>query len=765
LADDAVISEFSPNVIEISDAAVRSVNSGTALRLNSGLLSLGDGKSSCPDGFTLNGGTFDLSATAYVDQSAINGPGELVVPANEVWQFDGCTINVPVTNHGTLTITGDVISPKRPLVNAAGALLRIDSNGFSGSLRVFHGVTNLGRIELDFDSSGQSTLYATGGTLLNDVGATIKVTDAVGYGAIRGQIDNRGLIEFDSTGDLWYAGTSRNQGSISCSGDVNFQNIGLATFTNAGDWTIDSGFTVTGQLYVVNYESGNIGGSGTLLLVGGSFNLINDFVVDVPIRITGSARINGPGKLINPIGHEIDFYGGLETFLNAAVHNEGTWLFTASGQINGAVTTTSTSLMRFQTSPSTSVNPKFGAGFTNHGRMELPGSRPISITVNSGVLVNGPTGTILCEGESLRQLNSQFDNRGELIVDRSMSVSVGTLLNSGRIDVAAGQTLLISNGDLDCSPTGILTGAGTYHAFFQVKVAGSIQPGASTASLSLFSLVNLTGSLVIDINGPTPGSEFDQIVSSRLQVSGVLNANVNYQVPVGQSLIIWNNLNPGFPTTGAFVGLPEGTVFMADGQHFQISYQAGAGNNDVQLTRVAPPTVSSVQVNDNSSQRSKVTSLTVTFDSVVNFAGAVANAFTLARNGGGAVNFQATTSIVNGVTVVTLNNFTGPETQFDSLRDGRFTLTAIASEISNALGQLNGGNNYIFGDAQGLFRMFGDFNGDRQVDGFDFGAFSSTFNLTSQQAGFLAMFDINGDGQIDGFDFGQFSGRFNTVLP
>jgi hypothetical protein len=176
-----------------------------------------------------------------------------------------------------------------------------------------------------------------------------------------------------------------------------------------------------------------------------------------------------------------------------------------------------------------------------------------------------------------------------------------------------------------------------------------------------------------------------------------------------------------------------------------------------------PPQVSQVRINDGAAQRSRVTSITVTFDTQVTFAGAVANAFTLRRDGGKAVAFAASASVIGGVTVVTLSNFTGAETQFGSLADGRFTLAVLALQVSTNGQQMAG--NYIFGDAQGLFRMFGDVNGDRQVDGADFGGFSSTFGLTTGQTGFLWYFDVNGDGQIDGFDFGHFSGRYNTVLP
>ena len=44
------------------------------------------------------------------------------------------------------------------------------------------------------------------------------------------------------------------------------------------------------------------------------------------------------------------------------------------------------------------------------------------------------------------------------------------------------------------------------------------------------------------------------------------------------------------------------------------------------------------------------------------------------------MNFSATTSVIGGVTVVTLSGFTGSEAQFGSLKDGRYTLTALASQ-------------------------------------------------------------------------------------
>jgi hypothetical protein len=185
-----------------------------------------------------------------------------------------------------------------------------------------------------------------------------------------------------------------------------------------------------------------------------------------------------------------------------------------------------------------------------------------------------------------------------------------------------------------------------------------------------------------------------------------------------------------------------------------------------------PARVQSVVVNDGSPQRSRVTDLTVAFSAQVSFASTAGAAFALSRISDGAVvTFTATPSVIGGVTVVTLNNFGGSAAQFGSLADGRYTLTVLAGQISSGGQALDGngdgipGDNFSFGESQGLYRFFGDINGDRHVDIADFGLFSSTFNLNSGQTGFIAAFDFNGDGHIDIADFGQFSIRFFTPLP
>jgi hypothetical protein len=58
---------------------------------------------------------------------------------------------------------------------------------------------------------------------------------------------------------------------------------------------------------------------------------------------------------------------------------------------------------------------------------------------------------------------------------------------------------------------------------------------------------------------------------------------------------------------------------------------------------------------------------------------------------------------------------------------------------------------------------YGDFDGDGDVDGVDFGFFASCFNGTGNPYVSVecSVVDRNADGSVDGADFGTFAGCFN----
>ena len=64
----------------------------------------------------------------------------------------------------------------------------------------------------------------------------------------------------------------------------------------------------------------------------------------------------------------------------------------------------------------------------------------------------------------------------------------------------------------------------------------------------------------------------------------------------------------------------------------------------------------------------------------------------------------------------------------------------------------------------GFFRLFGDADGDGDVDGQDRDLFRSAFGTTAADAGYLWYFDFDGDGDVDGLDNGQFNRRFGQSV-
>ena len=72
------------------------------------------------------------------------------------------------------------------------------------------------------------------------------------------------------------------------------------------------------------------------------------------------------------------------------------------------------------------------------------------------------------------------------------------------------------------------------------------------------------------------------------------------------------------------------------------------------------------------------------------------------------------------------------------------------------------GDNYILvgSPTNGLFRLFGDSNGDGRVNAIDFAAFRSVFGIP----GPASIFDFDNSGSTDASDFAQFRARFGVAV-
>jgi hypothetical protein len=160
-------------------------------------------------------------------------------------------------------------------------------------------------------------------------------------------------------------------------------------------------------------------------------------------------------------------------------------------------------------------------------------------------------------------------------------------------------------------------------------------------------------------------------------------------------------------------------------------------------------------INDGSVQRSMVTSIAITFSSVVTLD---PGAIELVRQEGGTFAPDIAETVMNGQTVVTLT-FSGAGIIGGSLPDGHYTLTIHGNLVHDAATglALDGAGTGTAGSdhVETFFRLFGDADGDGHVDLADLELFIGTFGKHAGDAGFLAYFDYNADGRVDFGDLVQ----------
>jgi YVTN family beta-propeller protein len=172
-------------------------------------------------------------------------------------------------------------------------------------------------------------------------------------------------------------------------------------------------------------------------------------------------------------------------------------------------------------------------------------------TVNDGTLVKRGAGTLWLGGKSTHPL---------------------TRLDEGRLIVAGTHT-----GSIHVAFAGILAGTGVVGDVDATE--GIISPGVNgPGELHAGNVQMGTGHvLVVEINGVTPGLEYDRLVTSGGVSLGdaTLALQPNGSMPSGAMFTIVTN------ATGTFAGLPEGAVIQTAFGAFGITYLAGPTQSDV----------------------------------------------------------------------------------------------------------------------------------------------------------------------------------------
>ncbi len=398
---------------------------------------------------------------------------------------------------------------------------------------------------------------------------------------------------------------------------------------------------------------------------------------------------------------------------------------------------------------------RWAGGISNSGTLTLNNS---TVSSNSfGGIFNYGSGTLTVSSSTISENDGQgIFNRGTLTVTNS-TISGNSAEDGGGIYVLSGMVTVTNS---------TISGNTAYgEVIVEGRGGGIYSSGATGVTLNLRNTI-LAGNTAFtgaDLFGSLTTSGYNLIGDSRggsgFAETDLLDVDPRLGPLQDNGGPTWTHaLLPSSPALDAGDNT-DGPEFDQRGLNRIVAGRIDIGAFEVQTP---PVTIASVLLNDGHPQRSSIYSLTVTFSSTVTVED---NAFELVNQDGVPVSLVPETSVVEGRTMAFLT-FTGYCPNGYSLADGNYTLTVRGDRIRDSLlRRLDGDGDGMTGGngLDSFFRLYGDSDGDRDVDAADLEAFVPALGTTSENEGFLWWFDFDGDGDVDGEDEAQFRARLVTA--
>lgn len=521
----------------------------------------------------------------------------------------------------TLTVSGGIGGGNLALLVkvGTGTVVFPFANTYDGLTLVVSGILNI-RDPLALGTGTNPTQVSPSASLQIQDGITVtsESLQLSGNG-----FNNRGALENVSSSNTWGAsivlaadasiGVTGAGDALTISGPIsesqtglNLAKIGPGTlvFSGVGNNQYTGTTTVTQGILRLS-KTGATAVPGPLVIGTSTATAARvELTANNQISNTAAVTVNSDGQLL--LQDNQDTIGPLTVALGSVNLGAGaTGLLTVNGLLTMTGGTISTggggTLALGGNVNATSVNPGAVASVIDGGGFVSLGSSR-TFTIGDGPALND---LAISAGITGAAQGLTKDGAGRMLVSGTNTYSGTTTLNAGTLIVDAVQVdspVVVTNG--------VLGGSGTVNTIN--STGGTVAPGASTGILNSAS-VTFSGATTyaVEINGPTVGTEYDQLnVTGTATLGGAtLQVALPGNVSVGTVFTI---IKTTAGVSGTFQGLPEGTVFFVNGNRLQISYLAN-GAKDVTLTRIGAETMTTLV----SSQNPSVFGQSVTFTATV----------------------------------------------------------------------------------------------------------------------------------------------------
>jgi len=714
----------------------------------------------------LNGGAVgfnSLAGTATIQNSTIVGNTASTGGAGGAGGGIGVT-----AGSGTVTLESTVVSGNALAAGAASSAVDLFATNVNAKFSAIGKSTGVSNFTPDATTTSLLGKALLLGPLADNAGPTLTMqpqpgsplinsgsnpanltTEQRGSGRVFGGQADIGAVEtspqFVVTNDFNHGAGSLRQAVADANAAAGAQSITFdsAVFStvrtinlSAGSLDISEAVTITGPS--VGVKLNNLVAGNSVLNTGPASS--GSAISFANLTISGGSPAGVGGGLL--VGNESVTLLNCTVTGNSATRGGGVYVSSSAGRLT---------LSNCTVSKNTTTVAGAGIAFANGGSLEL------SSTTLSGNTNTGSAGGGGLYFRGAVGAGGLFVRGSTITTNTSASSGGGIVLGNFTGTLTVQNSTIVGNTASSGLGGGIANTSGGVVDIESCIVSGNTNSGA--ADISATGTVNLKSSAVGNSTGFTMTDKGGNLAFGLNLKLGSLANNGGPTQTIG--------FLAGSPCLNAGSN-PAGLTTDQRGRPRQ-----GGSAVDIGAFELQPPPTATVQVNGGAGQRSLVTKLTISFTGPqVSFSGGVAAAFQLNRTGPGSPTGSVALTASQAANVVTLTFAAGGTVGIDpggSLLDGTYQLTILATKVTGDFGQqLDGNANGVPGDnfttpTSGpgrLHRLFGDNDGDADVDATDFGAFRATFGITSNLA-----YDFDGDGDVDATDFGQFRSRFGTGLP